>query len=337
MNMEAKVRDSNIELMRILLMTMILLSHLISHGKYDFPDSSVVLSIQDSAILTFTRYHVNTFILISGFFGVTLKFRKIFNFILLIYVWAIIGAIVDFSIFGSAAIGNIASALINPFMSGWFLIQYFALMLYAPLLNKGLEDLSNRNFSILLVIYLLFIYGVLPSIISASSPHTFQFIAMYLIGRYLNRNQSYISQIKWRNILLFNILGGALLFILVIIFRSHYQLYSRLLSNQDPIVIFMGINLFVLFKKIKIGYIPVVNKIAAGVIVAYLLTDCTFTGRWLDKFIYSFSNDNALILILAALILTVSFAALEFCRKSLFTKLEDTVYVFCKGIVNRYL
>ena len=71
MNMEAKVRDSNIEILRIVLMTMILLSHLISHGKYEFPDNSVILSVQDAGILTFTRYHVNTFILISGFFSLS--------------------------------------------------------------------------------------------------------------------------------------------------------------------------------------------------------------------------------------------------------------------------
>ena len=226
----SNLRDSNIELLRIILMTMILLSHLITHGKYDFPDDTISLSIQDSAILSLTRYHVNTFILISGFFGITLKFRKIFSFIILIYFWTIVGAIMDLIIWGNESITNIVAALINPFMSGWFIIQYFALMLYAPLLNKGLSELSTRKFTYLLMVYLLFVYGVFPSILSASSPHTFQFIAMYLIGRYINRNQDYIYKVKWRTVLTMNVLGGGTFAILRYCFPfTFYYLHSTII------------------------------------------------------------------------------------------------------------
>ena len=318
-------RDSNIEILRIVLMTMILLSHLITHGKYEFPDNSVILSVQDAGILTFTRYHVNTFILISGFFGVSLNFRKIFGFSVMIFSWAFVGAVLDFVVFKHEALTQIVASLLNPFMSGWFVIQYFALMLYGPLINKGLEELSTKQFSVILVIYLLYVYGVTPSIISSASPHTFEFVGMYLIGRYIKRIWPTICKIKTTTIVCLNMLGGAL-FVMVVLSRTNSELYNRLLSNQDPIVILMGVFLLLLVQRIQIGSVPALNRISSCVIAAYLITDCTMTGRMMDKLIYNFSCDNALILIFVSFALVVFFSILESCRKVVFKKLEDKLY-----------
>lgn len=326
------MRDSNIELMRILLMTMILLSHLITHGKYDFPDSTIVLTTQDAVILTFTRYHVNAFILISGFFGISLKFKKILSFLIMIFFWTMIGGCIDLLVFKTGAITNVVASLLNPFMSGWFLIEYFALMLYAPFLNKGLENLSIKQFTIILFLFLFFVYGVTPSIISSHAPHTFQFMAMYLIGRYLNRQQERINKIGQTPLLILNILLGGTLLFLVIMTSSKSELYLRLLSNQDPIVICMAIALFLLFRKMNIGAIPAINKISSGVIAAYLLTDCTLTGRMLDKVLYSYSCDKGLILCLMAFVMVLFFSTLEYLRKYFCRSIEDNLY---KKIANR--
>lgn len=319
-------RDSNVELLRIILMTMILLSHLITHGKYNFPDNHISLSISDSLILSLTRYHVNTFIIISGFFGISLKFRKIFNFITLVFFWTILGAIIDLIIQGAPAIHRIVLVLIDPFLSGWFIIQYFALLLYAPLLNKGLEVLSTKQFCIIICLYCLFVYGLLPSIVSISSPPTFQFIAMYLIGRLLKRFDPFVSSITSPKLMAINSILAAILSISVIMSRDNPQIYNRLLSNQDPLVILMGISLFLLFRKIRLGTIPFINDIASGVFVAYLLTDCTLSGRWLDKWIFSLTNGNAFFLIVLSLLLTMLCSALEVLRKRFLMKTEDTIY-----------
>ncbi len=326
----ANTRDSNVELLRIVLMTMILLSHLITHGKFDSPGYSGPLSIQDSAILSFTRYHVNTFILISGFFGISLKFQKIFSFVIMVLFWTILGAIIDFIVFKQAAFGHIASSLINPFMSGWFIIQYFALMLYAPLLNKGIDVLSNKQFTCIIFIFLVYIYGVFPVVLTASAPPTFEFMVMYIIGRFINRFQSKLDKISWRYVLLVNIVLGGVFFVMVVFTRSNHSVYSRLLSNQDPIVIMMGVVLFLLFWKMRLKTIPTINAVASGVIAAYLLTDCTLTGRWLDKWFYCRSNDNATILILISFFLVVALGTLEYMRKKHFKNCEIQFYSFIK-------
>lgn len=326
----AKTRDSNVELLRIILMTMILLSHLITHGKYNFPGSNDALSIQDSTILTFTRYHVNTFIIISGFFGISLKFHKIFCFTIMIFFWTIMGSIIDFVVFREAAYGHIFNSLVNPFMSGWFIIQYFALMLYAPLLNKGIEVLNNQIFTIILIIFLTYVYGLFPSIISASSPQTLEFMAMYLIGRYIYRFQSRFDAFSWSKLIYISILLGGILLVMVVFSRSNYLVYNKLLSNQNPIVIMMGIALFLSFKKLRVRRIPFLNAVASGVIAAYLLTDCTLTGRWLDKWFYNISNDNAFILISISLFLVVALGTLEFLRKELLQNHESQIYTFLR-------
>ena len=331
----AKTRESNVELLRIVLMTMILLSHLLTHGKFELPEFKGTYSIQDSALLSFTRYHVNTFIIISGFFGISLKFQKIFSFVIMILFWTIIGAIIDYSFFKESAIYHIITSLINPFTSGWFIIQYFALMLYAPLLNKGIKALSNHQFIAIMIIFLAYIYGLFPIIVSASSPPTFEFMAMYLIGRFINRYQSRLCTFSWPKIIITNSMLGICLFVMVVLSRSNQLIHSRLLSNQDPIVIMMGVALFLLFKKIRVKEAPLINAVASGVIAAYLLTDCTLTGRWLDKWFYNNSNDNAIIMIMICLTLVALLGTLEYTRKFFFKKRELQLYSYLKAKIIR--
>lgn len=335
MHNKAKTRESNIELLRIVLMTMILLSHLLTHGKFELPEYSGTHSIQDITILSFTRYHVNTFIIISGFFGITLKFQKKFGFVIMVLFWTIIGAIIDFIVFNEAAFYHIAVSLINPFMSGWFIIQYFALMLYAPLLNKGIDGLSNKQFTIILILFLVYVYGLFPIILSASSPQTFEFMAMYLIGRYINRFQFRLVTLSLSKIIFLNIILGGSLFVMVVLTRSNSFIHSLLLSNQDPLVIMMGIALFILFKKLPIRTIPLVNAVASGVIAAYLATDCTLTGRWLDKWFYTISNDNPIILIIICISLVVILGTLEYMRKNCLKRYEIQVYSILKEKIIR--
>ena len=97
----------------------------------------------------------------------------------------------------------------------------------------------------------------------------------------------------------------------------------------------MGVALFLLFKKIRVKEAPLINAVASGVIAAYLLTDCTLTGRWLDKWLYNNSNDNAIIMIMICLTLVALLGTLEYTRKFFFKKRELQLYSYLKAKIIR--
>lgn len=89
--MKTKVRESNIEMMRIILMIMIILHHIIAYnfGLYDnaFSFNKIVYSIL-FLIDTCCIMAVNCFFLVSGYYGIKLNEKNLptdFRCIFLLY------------------------------------------------------------------------------------------------------------------------------------------------------------------------------------------------------------------------------------------------------------
>ena len=75
MNRE-KERNSSYELMRIVSMFLIVLYHVILHGKMIENCENAGLKILLELIKFFTLVHVNSFILVTGYFQINSKFNQ---------------------------------------------------------------------------------------------------------------------------------------------------------------------------------------------------------------------------------------------------------------------
>jgi len=243
-------RHSGTELLRILLMVMIIMHHIVVHGlglaSQDITQSSlsqmqiVALFWNSIAIIG-----VNTFVVISGFWGITFRLNQFLSLFLHACLYlGIVGILFYF----------IGFPWSFPLFSYWFLIGYLALYLFSPFINSSLDSLSNTTLLQLILIFIFIQSGVgffLPtSDIFGGGYSLFQMAYMYVIGRGLRRFENALSalQIQWIRIAYVASLS-AFIAIQWLLLSFTASSISRLFQYNNPILVLHAILLFLLFYK----------------------------------------------------------------------------------------
>lgn len=190
-----KKRNSNYELMRIVSMFFIVLYHTILHGN----TINLAINPMVKNILYFleliTIVHVNSFILVTGYFQSKGKFRlsKLFELMVLSFFYKLI-IIIGFSYFDIISLSKteIFKELL-PFeiVQNWYLKYFIILYCLSPFINILINKLNKSSYLKLLAVLFIF-FSIGPVLTSGLSLENngyslYQFIYMYLIGAYLRR------------------------------------------------------------------------------------------------------------------------------------------------------
>ena len=161
----SKDRDSNIELLRLVCMFMILLIHFTGHCIMEcsemFKQQSGIAILIPNLLHGLCWCAVNTFIIISGYYGIRPKAKSFFNlylqcafyagvlYLLHLYItdthvnrWCIYNTIMPFSY--------------NP--NWWFIPQYVILYILSPILNKVVETTNKRQFVLFLLLMAIVVF-----------------------------------------------------------------------------------------------------------------------------------------------------------------------------------
>lgn len=180
-----KKRQSNFELLRLVLMLMIVSQHLINNGVLSKDGTGFYdISTQVGSLGTFLEVAVNCFIIISGYFGIRISIKKIIRLIL---DMVIIGE----SIYLISALCGLEKLTIADCIyfaipiHWWFIAYYIVLMLFAPYINKLVNNIS-KGWLLALVVMMYVILSV-PATLAGYDfgGGISNFIFMYIIGRYL--------------------------------------------------------------------------------------------------------------------------------------------------------
>lgn len=197
-----KVRQSNMELLRIIAMFLVLLVHADFFSLGAPSASDCVNAPVDSSLKVFFEAIsiacVDIFVCLSGWFGIRPSVRGFSNFVFQCLFWLvglyIITLLIGTSTFSIQGIkGCFALTKLN-----WFIKAYILLYILAPVLNAFVEKASQTEFRNVLVAFFVFefIYGW---IFSGSTQHiqggysTISFIGLYLLARYVRLYQPSIS------------------------------------------------------------------------------------------------------------------------------------------------
>lgn len=242
-------RLSNIELVRIIAISMILLLHVVGHG-YKAEGWSV----------NFAMIGVNLFVLISGYFGINFKWKSVLNLIFTVYFYILIDFAIDYFYVRPDNFNWKSYILFSPHFKYWFISVYLELYLVAPLLNAGLRGFNDRQYIVFLA-FLLFISCVAGWILHAEvNPNGYtlmQFVLIYIIG-YGIRRFRVSGRLKQRYWLLIFVVCSFLSF-----FRVAYN---------SPIVILSAVSVFCFCSESHFQS-RAVNYISSCVLGAYLLQD----------------------------------------------------------------
>jgi len=294
-------RDSNVELLRICAMFFIICHHFIHNSLYSFSAGAAegltaeygVYSLLDGLFYV----GVNCFLLISGYYGIKLRARKIWSMYLQLAFYGA-GCYLAESLMLHKPITYTLitkSVFIFSHPCWWFVVNFLLLMFLSPWINQGIKQMTKKQY-LLALIGLTFVQVYLgwfwqKERYDVDGYSLLNFVYIYVIGGYIGRFVSKESIEKRRWSMLCTYVACAILWGICNVLRLYIQMpFGRIYGYNNPIVICGAISLFLFFLswQFKNKY---VNWLAGGAFAAYLITDTQYVGYHLyftyDKFIHS--------------------------------------------------
>ncbi|MDM8304012.1 acyltransferase [Limosilactobacillus vaginalis] len=288
-----KERDSNLELLRIISMFFIVLHHYAYHGSFKWATQYNNLFFGSEKVYLFLsclgKAAVISFVMIGAYFLSMKSFKLIrvvqLSVTTLIYSWLIFLFLLwKFPAF--IKINSISSILLPiPIPSNyWFVIAYIYMLLFMSFMNLIIRKLSRRQILTIIFLFIFFwtiLYFVQSDKLDNDSYSFFNvnnyFLLIYLIAGYIRKYDTKWAKSFFTSFFLFI---GALIVTLLFIFFIPDEYYNRLsgimASLNNPLALFLGVTIFVVFKNINIGHNVVINYLSKSMFGVYLIHDNSF-------------------------------------------------------------
>ena len=272
-----KERDSNIELIRIIAILFILFEHIVvfTFNPVGFPINEPHLvddSLLPYGLVSIFITGVNLFVLISGFFGIRLRMKKLLSLYLCLLFYSIITTF-GFSFLDiDVTIPRIVKMFLC-FDEGWFMPNYIALMLLAPIYNKHLESVNKRSLlSVLICLTFVDVYqGYMRGLLGNENGfNVIHFTFLYYVGAFLSR---YGIPFSRKRLIVIYLCSTLLIFTSTFIRDNGYFAYSY----NSPWVIIGAVSLFEIIRGLKIEYRPSINALAKLAFPIFLTYFCLLT------------------------------------------------------------
>lgn len=283
-----KLRQSNIELLRIISMLLVLMVHadftsigtpsrdlmLVSPGQFTFRVLVEFLSV----------LCVDIFVVISGWFSIRLSVRGLCNYLWqCLYFSAGIYAVMLLCGMVSLSPGGIFGIFYLD-KGEWFVKAYLALMILAPVLNAFVDRASRKQMETVLIAFFIFqtifSFRGAAEFIQAGYP-TFSFIGLYLLARYMRIYRHNIPTPHLVGVFIGSVLANAAVFSADVYFRTDFAT-GICMSYANPLVIIGAMSLTILFSRLDLGTNKVINYISGSCFAVYLL----HCSSWLFEPVY---------------------------------------------------
>lgn len=333
-------RQTNIELMRIVVMMMIVGCHFATHGKFSFEQDAITIPrLWWHVLYLGGNFGTDVFVMISGYFLVSdkamhPKFTKVALIWLQIFFYSILLFAIAFPLgYGDLSMKSILTGLLPVSFSGWwFASAYFVLYLLHPYINLALNAMSKKQYQGFLLM-LIVMWSVLPTITTSNFQKSdlIELLLMYVIAGYIKIYglcDDYSGK-KWFIVWLLSCLLtlGSAIIIMVLgknqsVIASHSTYFY---SQTSPLTIVRAVAFFMMFSKLKIRKVKVINVISSTMFGVYLLHDNRVIRSflWKDFFKNAMFQDSAMIIpysIFAVCTVMVIGVLIELCRQYIIEK-----------------
>ncbi len=333
--MKEKDYHYGIDLLRIVAMFMIVVTHVLAQGgiRKEVEGTFDLYYFVTWLLQIAVYWAVNAYALISGFVGSRSHFRysKILELWLQVFFYTLSFALI-FTGIGKSLSGEDWLNVLFPILTGkyWYVTAYFGLLVFMPLLNLALERLSTTDLGRILVIA-FFSFSLIPALFNNKIDEfaldrgysSVWLIILYLAGAYLSRKD--LGKFP-RNSILFIIysLSVVLSFVLKKTVGNIWFWYT------SPTMILSALCIFIIFVRMDIKnkwlqrFIGLVAPTTLGIylvhlnplVVRFLLRDFAkpFTNLPVLAFGGTILGASAVIFILSGMI--------DWLRLKLFDRLE---------------
>ena len=339
-------RQSNIELLRIILIILIVLHHICIHAGFSFERGVEYPKIIIQLLGVGGKIGVDCFILISGFFMANSKksvVEKTVKIWMEVLIYSVIFLVITF-VMGRTELISRENLLYSLFpittRHYWFISTYLVMLIFTPWINAMIANCDKT-----LIKQFIIVGGVLwiaiPTITNKNmeSNELILFVFLYIVGAYIG-----MYGIGYKLSRLVIILIGLILltFLSTIVIDYMEVSYSGLqpyelyfYAPQRLNIVIISVVILLLFLRIKIGFNKHINSIANHVFGIYLFHENVFnrTYLWRDIFrISTFGDKSYLPLYLFFVVIVVIAVAilLDFFR----LKLMEPIYM---GLIRKIL
>lgn len=296
MGTQTNIRQSNLELLRILCILAIISEHFSWQSEISNYMTGGILSQGFMIIISsLSRVGCDIFVIIGAWFLCEQKF-KLFR---CVHIWLtiisytvsmtlickfILGIPVDFAQFIQAFFPIEKSPL-------WFASYYIVLLFVSPLLNNALKNLSRNHIKLVLVLYFIgsCVYKTITNDKGFFSSEIWAFVFLYMLT-------GYIKMYHYNNIMnIKRLYAGALAFLVWLllscgrfissfygwsIVQSYCETYRCCLDSIPCLVIAYGF--FIFFLQTEMGYSKVINTFAKTSLGIYCFhqVPCFYNYWW---------------------------------------------------------
>lgn len=319
-------RDYNIELLRIVLMFMIVLLHMVSHGLEFIPSlinnsGNTKINLFHIGVFNLTIIGVNTFVFISGYYGIKYKLSNVFGFAKQALFTSLCILLVYWLFYKNVSIRFIIQSFF-PILSNywWFLSTYVLLYFLSPFINKGIEILDEKKLRNVIIVLFIFncVGGYIWGTFNANSGYSIlNFIFLYFLGRYMKLYD--IFQYIERPILYYVVLFAITYSVGTYLYQHHhYKIFLKFYDYNNPLIVILSVLFFCMFRNMKINIdIRFLSKLTFGV---YLFSDNDLVRNNLPDI---FNTDWSMLYILFITLIIYTFSSLlEFIRQTIFSLFE---------------
>lgn len=292
-----KERDSNLELMRIVLMLLIIAHHyVVNSGVMDLWDMQ---TLTPNAVFLelwgmWGKVCINAFVMITGYFMCTsrltwVKVAKLFG---MIYFYKVVlGAV--FLATGWMGIVDFAKLLMTPFrmIDGGFTASFMVMYLTIPFLNTLLGALSKAQLRKLLAL-LLSVFTICTTFFASSTAFSEVgwYITLYLIAAYIRLYPArWFGSTRATGCFLTACIALSYLSVIVVMAASSALGIEAnhaywFVSDSGKLMAFLtGAAIFLFFKNLDLGQSKVINKVSAtvfGVLLIHANSDAMREWLW---------------------------------------------------------
>ena len=304
-----KTRNSNTELLRIIAMFLIVISHISAHGLH-FIGEDIADTFQKRVVQSFINFGAIgncIFMLISGYFlcGTEFKLKKVKSLYIKLFVYSatmgVLAYLLKVKVFGGGYSQYLTSNyqqffvtrdikhLIKSFipfisMQNWYITLYIIFYCLSPFCNKLVLGMSKKE-HLLLIGILVTLNGIFPNLLCFDyvrySNSLALFFTYFFIGVYIKKYEPEVLKKQTLLILLtlvffvFLLLSRNIIYVFGIacpVIRNNQTRILSLFEGMDRIFTFcLVIAVFSIFRNINIGSNKIINFISASTLSIYLI------------------------------------------------------------------
>lgn len=298
------LRQSGIELLRIVAIVMVLVCHA-NARVLGLPSRAEVFSVPAPSIArmlfgAMAVYGVNIFVMISGWFGIHAKPKGLAKllFEVLFLLWGIYAV---FLLTGNATFNmhdiKVCLALTDEY---WFVMAYVGLYIFSPVLNAFVEKASKRELQLLLVGFYVFqcYYCWASGTLDYFSGYSITFFfGLYLTARYF---RLYPVRILSRHGGFVYVASLAVVTTVSVVALVLVGNWARMLRYDNPLVIVGAIGLLNAFSHLRF-HSRLVNSLATACFAVYIIHFDPLVFHYFAMAVKSIYNSTSGLVTVAAI------------------------------------